>query len=134
MVSMASGRSTADHRAIAEFVTGKRLGKSVNSTPSRAAMCKTSSVAFANPLAGPVWNGWGVNTSNTRYQSDAMAGLTAADVPRLKLKWAFGFPDDVQADAQPTVAGGRVFVGSPSGIVYALDARAGCVQWFFQAA
>ena len=63
-----------------------------------------------------------------------MAGFTAAEVPRLKLKWAFGFPGDVGADAQPTIVGGRVFVGSQSGNVYALSAATGCVHWFFQAA
>jgi len=98
-------------------------------------MCTVSSGqnAAANPLAGPAWNGWGVTGANARYQNDA-AGLTAASVPRLKLKWAFGFPGDIAADAQPTVAGGRVYVGSQSGNVYALDAASGCVRWFFQAA
>ena len=62
-----------------------------------------------------------------------MAGLTAADVPKLKLKWAFGFPGELSADAQPTIAGGRVFVGTQSGKVYALSAATGCVHWFVQA-
>src|SRR5215831_5940048 len=94
-------------------------------------MCGRSP-AFTNPLDGSPWNGWGVTTSNTRFQSTA--GFAAADVPRLKLKWAFGFPGDLSANAQPTVAGGRVFVGSPSGNVYALNAQTGCVHWYFQAA
>ena len=63
-----------------------------------------------------------------------MAGFTAADVPRLQLKWAFGFPGELSADAQPTVAGGRVFVGTQSGTVYSLSAATGCVHWVFQAA
>src|SRR5262249_40901156 len=33
----------------------------------------------------------------------------------------------------PTVAGGRVFVGSTSGAVYALDAKSGCTIWTYQA-
>ena len=37
------------------------------------------------------------------------------------------------ARAQPTVAGGRVFVGSQGGTVYALDAKTGCTIWTFQA-
>ena len=41
-----------------------------------------------------------------------MAQLPADQVPRLKLKWAFGFPGVNRAFAQPTVVGGRVFVGS----------------------
>ena len=40
-------------------------------------------------------------------------GLTAEQVPRLHLKWAFGFPDATSAWAQPTIAGGRVFVEDP---------------------
>jgi polyvinyl alcohol dehydrogenase (cytochrome) len=130
MVSMASGRSTSERRAIAQFVTGKSFAQPLDTTPPAEAMC--SSRTEFNPNTGPAWNGWGVNTSNTRYQ-DA-AGFSAADVPNLKLKWAFGFPGDVSADAQPTIVGGRVFVGSGSGNVYALSAATGCVHWVFQAA
>ena len=60
-------------------------------------------------------------------------GLTAADVPKLTLKWAFGFPDATSAWSQPTVAGGRLFVGSQNGTVYALDAKSGCIIWTFSA-
>ena len=35
--------------------------------------------------------------------------------------------------SQPSVAFGRVFVGSDNGVVYSLDARTGCVYWAFQA-
>ena len=43
------------------------------------------------------------------------------------------FPRRVGARAQPTIAGGRVFVGSQNGTVYALDAKSGCTIWTFQA-
>lgn len=82
--------------------------------------------------ASPRWTSWGVDYANSRLQSAAMAGLTAADVPKLKLKWAFGFPDTSHAWSQPTVAGGRVFVGSQGGRVFALDAKTGCVIWTFK--
>ena len=49
------------------------------------------------------------------------------------LKWAFGFPDATSAWSQPTVAGGRLFVGSQNGTVYSLDARTGCINWTFTA-
>jgi polyvinyl alcohol dehydrogenase (cytochrome) len=134
MISMAAQRSIAERRAVAEFVTGKSLPPLVT-TPRPQAVCLAAKAGtFANPLAGPSWNGWGVDTSNTRFQDTARAGLAAAAVPRLKLKWAFGFPGDIAADAQPTVVGGRVFVGSQSGNVYAIDAASGCVHWTFQAA
>ena len=52
---------------------------------------------------------------------------------RLELKWAFAFAGDVSAVAQPTVLDRALFVGSASGVVYALDAGSGCVHWIFQA-
>ena len=62
-----------------------------------------------------------------------MARLAASDLPRLKLKWAFGFPGATRSVAQPTVFGGRVFVGSQNGKVYSLDAKSGCTYWEFDA-
>jgi polyvinyl alcohol dehydrogenase (cytochrome) len=134
MISITSARTAAERRAVAEFATGKPFSQALETAPSPQAMCPATTGRSSNPLAGPLWNGWGANTSNTRLQDGAMAGFTAAQVSRLKLKWAFGFPGDVGADAQPTIAGGRVFVGSQSGNVYSLSAATGCIHWFFQAA
>src|SRR5690348_2718388 len=90
-----------------------------------------------NPQLGsldgsPAWSGWG-GASNARFQSQAAAGLTASDVPKLKLKWAFGLPDGKSMYSQPAVAFGRVFVGNDNGVVYSLDAKTGCVYWAYQA-
>ena len=41
----------------------------------------------------------GSDLANTRFQPAQAAGLTAAQVPRLKLKWAFGYPTGVSANA-----------------------------------
>src|SRR5262249_59445394 len=68
-----------------------------------------------------------------RFQSEAAAGLTAAQLPRLAVRWAFGLPGDNRAYGAPTIAGGRVYFGSQAGKVYALDARTGCVHWYFDA-
>jgi polyvinyl alcohol dehydrogenase (cytochrome) len=132
MLSMAAGRTGVERRLIAEFVTGKSFSQAFTTAPSPQARCAPAG-DFADPLAGPRWNGWGVNTANTRYQDASMAGLTSAQVSRLKVKWAFGFPGELSADAQPTIASGRLFVGSQSGAVYALSAATGCVHWVFQA-
>jgi polyvinyl alcohol dehydrogenase (cytochrome) len=131
MISMANRRTPVERRALAEFLSGKSFAQPLDTKPSVKAMCAASASNFSNPLSGSPWNGWGVTTSNTRFQS--AAGFTAAEVPRLKLKWAFGFPGELSANAQPIVAGGRVFVGSPSGIVYSISAETGCVHWYFQA-
>src|SRR5688572_15485569 len=129
MVTMANNRTAAERRAIAEFVTGKSLSVPLVTIPAAKAMCQGKPATF-NTASGAQWSGWG-NTGNTRFQPSA--GLTAADVPRLKLKWAFAFPGDLQSYSQATLAGGRLFIGSWGGKVYSLDAASGCVHWYFDA-
>jgi polyvinyl alcohol dehydrogenase (cytochrome) len=76
----------------------------------------------------PGWTGWGPRLDNARYQDRADAGLAAADLPRLKLKWAFGVPDAISMRSQPAVYAGRVFLGGVDA-VYSLDAATGCLHW-----
>jgi polyvinyl alcohol dehydrogenase (cytochrome) len=99
------------------------------SAPSREAACPAPAPDFADPLSAPHWNGWGAGLAQHRFQGADMAQLPAADVPRLKLKWAFGIPGALRANAQPTVMGGQIFFGSQSGKVYSLDAKTGCTYW-----
>lgn len=75
------------------------------------------------------WSGWSTDATNTRFQRAAAAGITAADVPKLKLKWAFGLGDQADARSQPAVLGNRIFFGTQDGAVYSLDARSGCIHW-----
>jgi polyvinyl alcohol dehydrogenase (cytochrome) len=86
-----------------------------------------------DPGTGASWVGWGGDLANTRFQDGKGAGIAAADVSKLKLKWAFGFPGVKSVYGQPSVVGGRVFVGVDTGAVYSLDAATGCVFWTFQA-
>ncbi len=130
MVSMASNRTAVERRSIAEFVTGKALTGGLVDVPSPEEMCKLGPAPDFSKVS---WNGWGQNSSNTRFQDAANAGLSAADVPKLKVKWAFGFPGEQSVMAHSTIAGGRLFIGSPAGKVYSLDTATGCVHWWFQA-
>jgi polyvinyl alcohol dehydrogenase (cytochrome) len=81
---------------------------------------------------GPGWNGWSNDTTNSRFQT--AAGLTGASVPKLKLKWAFGYPGVTTAFGSPTISGGRVYAGAADGAVYSLDERSGCLYWTYRAA
>jgi polyvinyl alcohol dehydrogenase (cytochrome) len=119
--------SDSEKRAVAEYLG---TASSSASAPSMGA-CPTSPPF--DPTTGPHWNGWGVELTNTRFQPAEQAGLTAEQVPKLKLKWAFAFPNATTARGLPTIAGGRLFVGSQSGAVYALDAKSGCTRWTYQA-
>ena len=131
MVPNATGISDIQKRYLAEFLSGRPLGSSQAGQAS-AMKNRCEAKPIGNLLAGPSWNGWGNDLSNSRSQTAAGAGLNAAQVPKLTLKWAFGFPNGTSAYAQPSIAGGRVFVGSDNGFVYALDAASGCVYWSFE--
>ena len=132
MQTQSSGLTDAQKKALAEFMAGRPLGSAREGDGKSMPNQCTSNPTLANPAEGRGWNGWGNGLSNTRFQTAGAAGLTAAQVPRLKLKWAFGFPTGVSANAQPAVVAGRVFVGSDNGFFYSLDAKTGCVYWSFQ--
>jgi polyvinyl alcohol dehydrogenase (cytochrome) len=83
-------------------------------------------------MNSPQWNGWSTSSTNSRFQDARNAGLTASSVPKLKLKWAFNLGAVTMARSQPTIVGGRVFVGSLTGAVYSLDAASGCTHWGFK--
>ena len=118
-------------RMVAIFMSGRPFGTLEQGDASQMPNRCASNPEMGAPDAAKDWNGWGGNASNDRYKT--ASGLTAADVPRLKLKWAFGYPGGLSAFGQPTVVAGRVFVGTDTGYVYSLDAKTGCVYWSFQA-
>jgi len=122
----------AQKRLVAEYATGKRL-TATTSTPGQIVNACARNTPMSSPGRGPSWNGHGNGPAATRFQDARTAGLTAADLPRLKLKWAFGYNGVGAARAQPAMAGGRLFVASENGEVHALDAKTGCTYWTFKA-
>lgn len=130
MKSVGDTLSDQDRRRVAESLSGQLLGAG----PLGDARKMPNRCARNPPLrpAGPSWNGWGNGPANNRFQTAAAAGLSAAQVPGLTLRWAFGFPGGTSAHAQPAVFAGRVFVGSDTGYVYSLDSASGCVYWSYR--
>ncbi|MGH9383389.1 MAG: PQQ-binding-like beta-propeller repeat protein [Vicinamibacterales bacterium] len=120
--------------ALVVAMVGAAGGRGQVTTADAAAggLCPAGSV-LPDPASLPMWNGWGNDGANTRFQNEKAAGLTAAQVPKLTLKWAFGFAGANSASGQPTVAAGRVFVGNMNAMVYSLDAATGCTHWSFKA-
>ena len=106
--------TSAERRAVAEFVTGRPSGsyRAPLDVIPQSAYCAPDA-GGRTPLTGASWNGWGVDARNTRFQPAAAAGLGAADVPKLKLKWAFGVPGVSASGSQVSVVGSRLFVGTP---------------------
>jgi len=132
MQTQAANLSDEQKRRLAEYMGGRPLGSAALGDASQMPNHCAAGATLPDPAKNPAWNGWGVDVGNSRFQNAEAAGITAAQVPSLKLKWAFGFPLGVSAFGQPSVAAGRVFVGSDIGYVYSLDMRTGCVYWSYQ--
>ena len=130
MAGYARGLTDFEKRVVAVYVGGRPLGAAATGDASTMKGVCPGRSPF-EPFQGSEWNGWGVDGGNSRFQN--RPGLTAADVPRLTLKWAFGFPNGNSAYGQPSVVGGRVVVGADTGFVYSIDATTGCVHWSFRA-
>jgi len=130
MVQQAAALPRAQKDAIIGYLTR-------NSAPQPAvavnSQCAPEKQTYSATLRTPHWTGWGNDVTQHRAQSDEQAQLTPDQVPRLKLKWAFGYPNAQTAAAQPTIVNGRLFVGSANGNVYALDAATGCTYWTYNA-
>ena len=84
---------------------------------------------------GPDWSGYlhGPAHSSAQFGDSAVSTSTVASLHKL---WSFTAGPSSQAgapaprfDASPTVVGGRIFIGSRTGIFYALDATTGAVLW-----
>lgn len=120
----ATGIDDKTLRSLADFLGGEMP------EPARPVLrCESADVDRAVPKL----TGWGFTPENTRFIDGKIAGLDAADVPNLELKWAFAFPGASRARSQPSIYGDHILVGSQSGAVYALQLESGCTSWIFEA-
>jgi polyvinyl alcohol dehydrogenase (cytochrome) len=126
MRQQAEGLSPEDIGNLVVFLTYKNSSGWAEPSP-QANLCKDPVSATEGT---PEWGGWGRDTENSRFQPDP--GIAAADVPRLKLKWAFAYPGS-EAVGEPTRAGNLLLVPSATGRIFALDARTGCTYWTIEA-
>src|SRR5882757_9151322 len=122
MQPMAAGLSEEDIHAIATYLGADGMTEQAGDPPVCAPSGKFS-------MSGPGWNGWSIDARNSRDQPNP--GLAGADVPRLKVKWSMTYTGGRYG--QPILVGGRLFLTSSSGRLYALDARTGCMHWRFDA-
>jgi polyvinyl alcohol dehydrogenase (cytochrome) len=120
---------TAEARvAVAEFVSGRRMGETIE-----AAIPRCGAEVGLDPARPPAAHSWGMQITNTRNVPPEVAALGAADVASLKPRWALRFPGANRTRSQPLLMGGLLLSGSHGGMVYALDSRSGCEVWSFRA-
>jgi polyvinyl alcohol dehydrogenase (cytochrome) len=126
----AGGLNHNDQVALATYITGRAPSDNPHMPPEKNLCAKDKPFQNIYTLVGN-WNGWGVDRENSRFQPKP--GLEAEDLPKLKLKWAFGYHGS-SVYGQPTIADGRVYVTSVTGRIYSLDAETGCTYWTYDAA
>jgi polyvinyl alcohol dehydrogenase (cytochrome) len=129
----AAGLSDREKRSIASFLGGRPLNIAQTGDAKVMPNHCPGNPPIGDLSAAPVWNGWGVDIMNTRFQPAKGAALSPDQTRKLKLKWAFGLPGATAVNSQPTLAAGRVYIAVETGYVYALDAATGCVYWSFLA-
>jgi len=133
MAQQAQNLEDNEKRAIAEFFGGRPLGAVDQGDAKNMTNHCTSNPALSGSPTRSAWNGWGNGLANTRFQSAEDAGFSIDQVPRLRLKWAFGLPAGGETSGQPSVFGGRVFFGDYNSFAYSLDQATGCIHWSFHA-
>jgi polyvinyl alcohol dehydrogenase (cytochrome) len=107
---------------------GFRLLALFSATLSLVALGAAAPAGAAGRGDWPTWQG---DTYGTRHNA-AERRLTPATVGRLKLKWAFAYPESAApVKSQPAVVDGGIYFGGPDGKFYALDARTGRTRWTF---
>lgn len=108
MAQYARSLSDLERKVVAVYVGGRPLGSVAAGDASAMKNSCSGSKPSGNRPGAVDWNGWGFDLGNSRFQGSP--GLSAAEVPNFKLKWAFAFPNGNSAYGQPTVVAGRVFV------------------------
>lgn len=130
MREQAQGLSASERAEIAEYLG---VGPSAASASAAQPVGKCKNTSPQQSSGHSDWNGFGAGLANTRFQSADAAGLSVADVPKLRLKWAFGLGDVTNSRGQLVIVGGRLFAETVAGKLYALDANSGCLYWTFDA-
>jgi polyvinyl alcohol dehydrogenase (cytochrome) len=126
MKQQAAGLSAEQIRALAIHLTGKQLGPPIDLNLG-ANRCAVPPKPIN--LKGSLWNGWGFDLDNSRFQPNP--GIKAEDVPKLKVKWAWAHPGPM-ATGQPTIIGDRLYLTIEAGMVVCLNAQTGCTYWAMQ--
>ncbi len=123
MSAVGSGMSHEQRVAVANY-----LGRPQTEQTTQANACGAASRPVSN---SPLWNGWGGDLSNSRFQPAERAGLSKSQLARLQVKWAFGYSGATGGGGPPTIIGNRIFVAGADAHIYLLDMHSGCVYWSF---
>ena len=124
-----------EQRAVGQYLSEIPWGTIPDPEKSeKLVRCETSPAIATDALSKPHWIGWGLDFDNSHFQPGEHAGLSAADLANLELKWVYGLPGATSVSTQGAVLGDRIFFGNLQGSgIYSVDAKKGCVHWKYKA-
>ena len=129
MATQGSGLTAREKLQIAEYLTRVPVSGGLPKV-SEAPRCTGTATRFDRTKPIVIAGG---GRGSARFIPASLAKMTAADLPRLELKWAYAFPNATKARSQPAIGMGAVFVGGEDGLVQAFDLASGCIRWSFEA-
>ncbi|RYE00917.1 MAG: hypothetical protein EOP61_12685, partial [Sphingomonadales bacterium] len=124
---------TADQRGqVINYLIG---AKTAPNAWTSAMMCDAARLPVDLAGGASITN-FGFDQHNTRSLTAAQAGLTKAQLAKMELAWAVGFPDATGMRSQGAVVGKNVFVPvADVAAMYAFDisvADKPCLQWVYE--
>ena len=126
MKPMAANLDQRQLRSLVEYLSsGQTAAAPANWAEAMLCPAGDRTVATSGPVAFP---GFTVDPHATRSMSARQAGLTKAQMGRLEVAWAVGFPQTTSLGTGVAVIGDTAFV-TAAGKLFALDAAKGCARW-----
>lgn len=130
MAPMAAGLSAQEKSSLIAWLTASQASAPASWTD--AIMCQADRRGVS-ASAGIVSQGFGVNENQTRSLTAAEAGLRKADLGKLEVAWAIGFPGQGGGTGASVLSDGTIFITGGQKLA-AVDAASGCIKWTYAAA
>jgi polyvinyl alcohol dehydrogenase (cytochrome) len=113
----------------------KRAAREIRQSVAIGAMLLLSGAAFAQcdpvvDLSDIETEGWGLGHYNQRLQT--RSDINPNNVSQLKLKWAVSLGKKADHHSMPLVTSDTVYVGTQTGLMFALDKETGCERFVRQ--
>lgn len=126
MRPMAAGLSDADKQAVAAYLTAAGAPSQVARGRAPAGPVGVDVKCAVNPPIKPTGSDWASVGLDGSHRYQANPGFKAADVPRLRVKWAFS----MTGGSMPTVIGDWLFITNRSGkFSRSIRRPAACAGW-----
>lgn len=126
MKPMAASLDQRQLRSLVDYLTsGQTVQAPANWAEQMLCPAGDRRVDVSGPAAFP---GFTVDAHATRNMTARQAGLTKAQMGKLQIAWAVGFPQTTSLGTGVTVIGDTAFVAA-AGKLFALDAAKGCARW-----